>query len=450
MIGRSEGYLLRGWLRRDDFIGEDMNARLARGMAWSLVGVYIILVTAGLTLQVFSNTSFVNLGIPLLIPFILIIGVWPVIGALIISRHPRHPVGWLLCTGLFVVSLDLFATGYAYFDKYSSASLPGVGIALVWLTLSGLPFAITAFTLMILVFPDGRPLSPGWRKVIWTTIGALLVYLPLQALEPGPIIVLLDPSFTNPLGMDTSLWAFLRPLMWAAFSVLALCNLAADASLISRLHQTKGDEHQQVKWLVFPAFLFTLGIPLVSVRSGEAAGLILGIGIALHLIAAPGMVIATAIAIFKYRLYDIDLIINKTLVYGALSGTLALVYFMSVVLLTQIFQAGSQVAIVLSTLAIAALFSPLRRRIQNDIDKRFYRRKYDAQQTLAAFGATIRDEVELEQLSETLLGAVEETMQPAYVSVWLKEDKVGAHNLLDGATLRRDISGQGLEIGGME
>lgn len=146
-----------------------------------------------------------------------------------------------------------------------------------------------------------------------------------------------------------------------------------------------------------------------------------GIGLVLGQPVIAGMVIAIAFAIFKYRLYDIDIIINKTLVYGALTGALALVYFSSVVLLQQIFSAESPITIVLSTLAIAALFSPLRRRIQTGIDKRFYRREYDARQTLAAFNALRRDEVELEQLSEALLTVVDETMQPAHVSLWLKQ-----------------------------
>jgi hypothetical protein len=150
---------------------------------------------------------------------------------------------------------------------------------------------------------------------------------------------------------------------------------------------------------------------------------IMGIGLILGQPAIAGMVMAIAFAIFKYRLYDIDILINKTLVYGALTGALALVYFSSVVLLQQIFPAESPITIVLSTLAIAALFSPLRRRIQSGIDKRFYRRKYDAQQTLNAFSLMMRDEVELERISAALLAVAEETVQPAAVSLWLRDVK---------------------------
>jgi hypothetical protein len=162
-------------------------------------------------------------------------------------------------------------------------------------------------------------------------------------------------------------------------------------------------------------------LPLLFIGTVEGDEVILRIGLALGQLAAAGIIIAIAFAIFKYRLYDIDIIINKTLVYGALTATLALVYFMSVVLLQQIFPAESPISIVLSTLAIAALFSPLRRRIQNAIDKRFYRRKYDAQQTLTAFGVKMRDEVELDRISETLLAVVDETMQPAHASLWFRK-----------------------------
>jgi hypothetical protein len=376
-----------------------------------------------LTLQAISNTPYVNTGLPVLAILVILVGVWIVTGALIISRHPQHPVGWLLCAGLFSPAIDMFAAGYAAYDTYAfSGSLPGVDLALVWLKLGNLgAIGLVAFTLIILLFPDGRLPSPLWSRVSWTAVGTLLLYLPLQASEPGSADPVFLPIRINPLGVSASLWAFLKPLMWVAFSVLALCYVAALLSLLFRLGRARGDERQQIKWLIFPAWLYGIFLPLLFIGTVEGDEVILRIGLALGQLAAAGIIIAIAFAIFKYRLYDIDIIINKTLVYGALTATLALVYFMSVVLLQQIFPAESPISIVLSTLAIAALFSPLRRRIQNAIDKRFYRRKYDAQQTLTAFGVKMRDEVELDRISETLLAVVDETMQPAHASLWFRK-----------------------------
>ncbi|HZD58034.1 MAG TPA: hypothetical protein VE136_14990, partial [Anaerolineales bacterium] len=241
--------------------------------------------------------------------------------------------------------------------------------------------------------------------------------------EPGPLEVF--PFLDNPYGASQSMWAVLASLRSIVLFVEVMCLLAAAFSLILRLRWSRGDERQQLKWIVYAATYFVVTLAFVFYGEISSAETVLRAATVLHILSLAGLLAAMTMAMFKYRLYDIDLIINKTLVYGGLSGTLALVYFMSVVLLTQIFPAGSQISVVLSTLAMATLFSPLRRRIQNDIDRRFYRGKYDAQRTLAAFGAKVRDEVELEQLSETLLAVVEETMQPAHVSLWLKEDKVG-------------------------
>ncbi len=173
-------------------IGEKMNPNTARRVAWSLVVVYVVLATVGLAMQVVTKTSYTDIAFPVLIPMVVLAGAWPVIGALIVARHPEHPVGWLLCVGSISASIDMFAAGYLSYDTYVYAgSLPGVPLALIWLKWGSLPFATTAFTLMILVFPDGHAPSPGWRKVAWTAVGALMLYLPLQALEPGPV----DPFF---------------------------------------------------------------------------------------------------------------------------------------------------------------------------------------------------------------------------------------------------------------
>jgi hypothetical protein len=405
------------------YIGREMKPRTARGIAWSLVVLFLILAGVGLTLQAISNTPFANTPLPVTTILVILVGVWILTEALIISRHPHHPVGWLLCAGLFSPAFDMFSAGYAAYDTYVySGSLPGVDLALVWLKLEilGAP-GLVAFTLLILLFPDGRLPSPRWRRVSWTAVGALLLYLPLQALEPGPADSFILPERVNPLGVSPSLWAALKPLTWAAFSFLALCYLAALLSLLVRLGRARGDERQQIKWLIFPAWLYGVFLILFYIAAFAVDEVIMGIGLALGQLAIAGMIIAIAFAIFKYRLYDIDIIINKTLVYGALSGTLALVYFMSVVLLQQVFPADSPITIVLSTLAIAALFSPLRRRIQNAIDRRFYRWKYDAQRILAAFGIRMRDEVELERVSKALLDTVNETIEPTHIILWLKQ-----------------------------
>jgi len=400
-----------------------MSARTARWIAWSLVGAFIILATAGLSLQAISQHTYAA-GTPIvvLIIAVILVGMWVVTGALIISRHPRHPVGWLLCAGMFSPAIDMFSAGYAAYDTFVyPGSLSGVNLALVWLKLSSLgAFGTAAFALILLLFPDGRPPSPRWRVVTWTAIGTLILYLSLQALEPGPINFL--PGRIYPFGVSASLWTYLEPLRWMAISILMLCYAAALLSLVSRLRRAWGDERQQVKWLIFPASLYWISLILLYFF-GEfmADELIAEVFLSVAQAAVAGMVIAIAFSIFKYRLYDIDIIINRTLVYSVLTGSLALIYFASVALLQGILPAESPIAIVLSTLAIAALFSPLRRRIQNTIDKRFYRRKYDAQQTLAAFSAQMRDEVELEQLSEALLSVADETMQPTHVSLWLKE-----------------------------
>jgi hypothetical protein len=343
-------------------------------------------------------------------------GVWSIMGAVIVSRKPGHPIGWILCAIPLAGSTEDFTFGYAAYDLSArSGSLPGADIMVVWQAVSSLPFVVALLMFLFLLFPDGHLLSPRWRFVAWLGIGAVGVTVPLLALRPGPLEFY--PFFTNPIGIGGSIWMVLDPLRDIAIALWMLCLLAAAVSLILRLHGARGDERQQVKWLAYTAAFFPLGILLFLLEPTSA---LLIAAWTLQSTTIVGLPIAIAFAIFKYRLYDIDLIINRTLVYGALTGALALVYFVSVVLLQQILPAESPIAIVLSTLAIAALFSPLRRRIQSAIDKRFYRRKYDAQQTLAAFSAQMRDEVELEQLSEALLSVVEKTMQPAHISLWLK------------------------------
>lgn len=395
-----------------------MKVRLAPWLPWALAVFYIVLTASGQILQVLADRPWDPvLGFFGNAILSAAMGVWSIFGVLIVLRKPSNPIGWILCAVPLTAATEDLSFGYAAYDLSArTGSLPGAEIMVVWTAISSLPFVIALLMFLFLLFPDGHLLSPRWRLIAWLGIGAVSATIPLLALRPGPLEFY--PFFTNPIGIDGSIWIILDPLRDIAIALAMLCLLAAALSLILRLRTARGDKRQQIKWLAYTAAFFPTGILFFLFNPTRV---VLITAWAFQSVTIVGLPIATAIAVFKYRLYDIDLIINKTLVYSALSGTLVLVYFMSVVLLQQVLPAESPIAIVISTLATAAMFSPLRRRIQNIIDKRFYRRKYDAQQTLAAFGVKMRDEVELEQLSETLLAVVEETMQPVHVSLWLKQ-----------------------------
>ncbi len=270
-------------------------------------------------------------------------------------------------------------------------------------------------TFALLLFPTGRVPSSRWRIVAWICIIPLVLFVPL-ALEAWSFrgrAFLEHPEQFEPSGFVNVLGNLMFPLM-------LLSGLACVISLIVRFRYSRGNEREQLKWIAFAAAMTLIAIVVANFLDiGEFGGLLL-------LPVVPSIPIAAGIAILRYRLYDIDVIINRTLVYGALTATLAVVYISVIIALqnmVQVFtgQQESQLAIVASTLTIAALFNPLRRRIQAVIDRRFYRRKYDAAQVLVAFSARLRDETDLDALSNDLLTVVEETLQPAHVSLWLRE-----------------------------
>jgi hypothetical protein len=214
--------------------------------------------------------------------------------------------------------------------------------------------------------------------------------------------------------------------------LLPLCILTSALSLISRYRRSGGEQREQIKWLAFAASLVGLGLlgagvggSIFEPETGDAQPLLLGLAQDVVLLSYASIPVAVGFAVLKYRLYDIEVVINHTLVYGLLTATLAVLYLGSVTALQYLLslftgQGGNTLAIVASTLAIAALFNPLRRRIQGFIDRRFYRRKYDARKILEAFGSRLRDETDIERISDDLVGVVRETMQPAHVSVWLR------------------------------
>jgi len=287
---------------------------------------------------------------------------------------------------------------------------PGLGLILVFLPL---------------LFPDGRPPSHRWRPVGWLgglSIGLICVLTSIVLWpERGPALVR-PGAFASEVEEWRS--ALLDWMYTLALPLLLLAGFGAVISLLVRFRRARGDERQQIKWFASAAALSLVWISVFGQSNfGGLPGAIVALSVLLVITSIP---VATGIAILRYRLYDIDLLINRTLVYGSLTAMLALLYFGGVATTQAIFGALSgqeeqpQLAVVVSTLAIAALFTPLRRRIQGFIDRRFYRRKYDARKTLEAFSAKLRDETDLDALRDDLVGVVGETMQPAHVSMWLR------------------------------
>ncbi len=353
------------------------------------------------------------------------------VGALIVSRRPGNRIGWLfLITSLLLVfgGAGNLAEQYAIYTLVTHpGALPG-GAWAVWLgEIAQIAGFFPLVTFLLLLFPDGRLVSPHWRLVAWAA-GVYVVLLVLaQVFDPTPTTAHGLQSL-NPLGQDllrrlAGPWPEFSPYFSSGLLPAGLgIALACVASVLVRFGRARGDERQQLKWFAFGALLIPLAVVLALLASLLHWAWLENIG--LWQFGVAGVPLATAVAILKYRLYDIDLIIRRTLLYSVLTVLLALVYFGSVVALQTVFtvltgQQRSELVTVLSTLAIAALFVPLRRRIQVLIDQRFYRRKYDAVQTLAAFGNSTRDEVELGRLTEHLIGVVEETLQPETVSLWL-------------------------------
>jgi hypothetical protein len=289
----------------------------------------------------------------------------------------------------------------------------------VWLWVPTL--ALCAF--LLLLFPDGRLPGSGWRWLARLCVLLALVGTALAAFSPGPLVSITSIHIQNPLGIDSlpNREVVVRSLQALLFALV----LVGAGSMLVRLRRARGVERQQIKWLAYAAVTTAGGAILTHVvsRAMDAPWLERG-GFVILIGGVMGVPVSMGIAILRYRLYEIDLTINRTLIYGSLTATLALFYFGSVTtlqyLLSLLTGQGNTLAIVASTLAIAALFNPLRSRIQGFIDRRFYRRKYDARKILEAFGSRLRYQTDPERISEELVGVVRETMQPAHVSLWLR------------------------------
>jgi MFS family permease len=286
-------------------------------------------------------------------------------------------------------------------------------------------------TYVLLLFPDGKLPSRRWRPLAWLS-GAVILLLSLGVmLAPGPLDNL--GGVRNPFGIEGADW--LTVAAYALLPLLPLCMLASALSLVLRYRRSGGEERQQIKWIAFAASVVVVLYAIAMIasfvfpaESWTTAGSVWWLNLLTYAVLSSFTIVPMAVgmAVLKYRLYEIDIIINRALVYVSLTATLVALYLSGIVLLQRVFVAftgqRSTLAVVASTLLIAALFNPLRRRIQSFIDRRFYRSKYDAGKTLEAFSAKLRDETDMEALSGDLVGVVRETMQPSHVSLWLRPE----------------------------
>jgi hypothetical protein len=387
------------------------------------VALYIILPPSAQP-PITWGTGGLSIVFVFMVPFLA----FPLVGALIASRRPHNPIGWIcLAVGLFWM-LNIMSGGYGIYGLLASpGSVPfpaAIGSQGEWMG----PATVGLLgTYLILLFPDGRLPSARWRPLAWLSGTVLVLVSIANALAPGPLPDL--GGVRNPFGLEGYPW--MSGARDALNLLLSVCMLASVSSLVIRYRRSGGEVRQQIKWIAFAASVVALGVSgavvLGTFAAGTAGGthpLLIGLLKDAITLSFAGVPIAVGFAVLKYRLYNIDVIINRTLVYGSLTATLVALYFGGIVVLQRFFVllTGKQstLAVVASTLLIAALFTPLRRRIQSYIDRRFYRRKYDARKTLEAFSAKLRDETDLEALSDDLVAIVRETMQPAHVSLWLR------------------------------
>jgi hypothetical protein len=348
-----------------------------------------------------------------------------VVGALIVSHRPQNLIGWIFCAAALFQAFS--AVGVEY-GTYALVTRPGTlpfaeGVSWLadWIWAPGLGLILVFLPLL---FPNGQPPSRRWWPVAWLgglSIGMITASVSLLVWLQGDI-----GTADGPPG-------WLLALLQVCFPLMLLAGLLAVISLVLRFLGARGDERQQIKWFASAATLTFTWILLFEQLLGPQEGAFEAIVALSGLVVVPSIPIATGIAILRYRLYDIDRIVNRALVYAALTVTLVLVYLGGVISLQYAFRTmtggESQVAVVASTLAIAALFNPLRWRIQALVDRRFYRRKYDAQKTLAAFSSRLREETDLDALGGELVTVVRETVQPVSVALWLRPP--------DGARKRR-------------
>ena len=365
----------------------------------------------------------VGYRIPEMLPFVALQVAFTVVGAVLVLRRPENRVGQLLCGTALVSSVLILTSGVAV-HALASGDLAMAATAAWIASWSTLGLGVT-FGPVLLIFPDGRIRSAPGRAAMLTLLITVVLVAVAVALRPGPLSSF--PSIANPYA-----WIEHGPLLDAALALGMVAGLAATllglGSQIARFRASQGVERQQLKWILASAVLVALALgPAMALLYGEAqpgaAPLQRYLGRAIGALSTTAMPIAMGIAILRYRLYDIDLLIRRTLVYAGVSALLVAAYIAAVVLTgaaLRPFTAGSDLAVAASTLVVVALFQPVRQRVRDLVDRRFYRSRYDAARTLDAFSARLRDQVELNAVQAELVGVIHDTIRPAHASLWLR------------------------------
>ena len=384
-------------------------AAVALGLGLARVG--LVLADAGGPLAIAGVKAPVSGGVDVAAEAFLL-ALFVATGTLVAARRPGNPIGWLLLTTAVSFGVLQFAERLAWHNLLADRVL-GDRVA-DWLWVANWIWILAVAPIFIfipLLFPTGRPLSPRWRTAVWGASVIVAAFVLTSTLRAGPL--------ENYTAVDNRFGVVSAGIAEAFFALCGATALISVGSLALRYRRSHGVERQQIKWVWGAGMLLVVcfvASALAQGPLGEDADSILFVG----LLAVP---VAVAVAILRYRLYDIAVVVNRTLVYGSLTAALGLFYLGSVLLLQLVLRPvteESSLAVAVSTIAVAGLFRPARARIQELVDMRFYRRKYDAARTLQAFSARLRDERDLDNLNDELRTVLQETLQPSQVSLWLR------------------------------
>jgi hypothetical protein len=390
--------------------------RWARRSAWLLSVTTLVVTAIGLALLVWDWSTPVPSGSFGVRGFS---GLWAVgfglVGALLTRRRPGHPVGWIFAAAGMLAAADFASFEYALATVVGHRDLPAGGYV-GWLQLwIWVPFVALITVYLPLLFPAGRLPGPGWRPVSWAAAGCGVIAVTGLAITPGVVVNL--RALQNPFGVHPA--AVSNTAIVVGLAGLLGCVVLAVWSLLVRARRGTSVERQQIKWLAYAGCLVAATLvpsTILSLSTGTDARIAEG-ALMIAIVTVPA---AVAVAVLKYRLYEIDRIISRTLAYVVVTGLMAGVYAGLVLLATRVLGVTTPPAVAAATLAAAALFNPLRHRVQRVVDRRFNRARYDADKTVAAFASRLQDAVDLDAVQADLVGVVQHALEPAHISVWIQ------------------------------